>query len=68
MALPTMALFTTRVLTGKDICGLSFFATENEVLLSPAHKFVVTSDTGGHVEGVYTTIDLQQVEGEWFRS
>ena len=48
---------------------LSFFDKENEVLLGPAHKFIVTSDTGGgRDEHGYTTIELQQQEGEWFHS
>ena len=65
----TGVVFRIRVLTGKDIRPLSFFATEGEVLLGPAHKFVVTSDTGGHAdEAGFVTVDLQQVEGEWFRS
>jgi hypothetical protein len=39
------------------------------VLLGPAHKFIVTSETGGsRDEAGYTTIELQQQEGEWFRS
>ena len=65
----TGVVFRIRVLTGKDICALSFFDTENEVLLGPAHRFIVTSDTGGYAdERGYTTIELQQQAGEWFRS
>ena len=64
----TGVIFKVKALAGKDVCPLSFFQAENEVLLGPAHKFIVTSETGGRVEGGYTTIDLQQQEGEWFRS
>ena len=64
----TGVIFKITVLSGKDICALSFFETEDEVLLGPAHRFVVTSPTGGHVEDGYTTVDLQQVAGEWFKS
>ena len=60
-------IFKLDVSTGKDICALSFFATEKEILLSPKHKFTVTSDTGGHVDDAgYTTIEMMQLEGEWF--
>jgi len=62
-------VFKITVLSGRDIGPLSFFRTENEVLLSPAHKFIVASATGGYVdEQGYTTIDLLQIEGEWFVS
>jgi len=54
------------VLSGKDICPLSFFHTEKEILLSPNHKFIVTSETGGYVgAGGYAMVDLMQQEGEW---
>ena len=57
------------VASGKDICALSFFATEAEVLLSPNHKFVVTSETGGAVDDAgFTTIEMLQLEGDWFAS
>ena len=66
----TGVVFKIRVLTGKDICPLSFFAmAEKEVLLGPAHRFIVTSDTGGNTDAQgYTTIELQQQAGEWFKS
>ena len=64
----TGVIFKITVLTGKDICPLSFFKSEDEILLGPAHRFVVTSPTGGHVDAGYATVDLQQVAGEWFRS
>ena len=64
----TGVVFKITALSGKDICPLSFFQAENEILLGPAHKFVVTSPTGGRMEGGYTTIDLQQIAGEWFKS
>ena len=66
----TGVIFKITVLSGKDICPLSFFKSEDEILLGPAHRFVGTSPTrtGGHVDAGYATVDLQQVEGEWFRS
>jgi hypothetical protein len=65
----TGVIFRIKVLTGKDIGSLSFFPMEDEILLGPSHKFIVTSDTGGVKDAQgYTTIDLQQQEGEWFKS
>ena len=56
------------VQSGRDICPLSCFPTEDEILLSPNHKFVVQSATGGYVDGEHTFIDLLQMEGDWLRS
>lgn len=57
------------VASGKDICPLSFFSTECEILLSPNHKFLVTSETGGYTDSRgYTFVDLMQQEGVWFIS
>jgi hypothetical protein len=54
---------------GKDICPLSFFATEKEILLSPSHKFFVTSETGGYIDDAgYRVVDLMQQEGSFFIS
>ena len=65
----TGVIFRIKVLTGKEIGSLSFFPKEDEILLGPSHKFIVTSDTGGVIDAQgYTTIDLQQQEGEWFKS
>ena len=56
------------VASGKDICALSFFATEAEVLLSPNHKFVVTSETGGAIDDAgFATIEMLQLEGDFAR-
>ena len=57
------------VADGKDICPLSFFAREREILLSPNHKFLVTSETGGYVDDAgYTVVELLQQEGAWIIS
>ena len=61
-------IFRIRVLSGKDIGTVSFYPTENEVLLGPSHKFLVTSETGGYQEGGYTMVELMQQSGEWFVS
>ena len=57
--------------TGKDICNLSFFHSEDEVLLSPNHRFMVTSDNGGTIDSHgYTVIELMEQDERqaWFRS
>jgi hypothetical protein len=57
------------VTDGKDICPLSFFATEMEILLSPNHKFFVTSETGGYTDDAgYTVVELLQQEGAFLIS
>ena len=61
-------VFKIDVATGKDICPISFFQTEAEILLSPNHKFVVTSEDGGYEEGGRTMIEMLETEGTWFVS
>ena len=56
------------VQSGRNICPLSFFATENEILLSPNHKFVVTSQNGGYTDGGHTFIDMLETVGTWLVS
>ena len=59
------------IATGKDICNLSFFHSEDEVLLSPNHRFMVTSDNGGTIDSHgYTVIELMEQDERqaWFRS
>ena len=56
------------VVSGRDIGPISFYPTENEVLLSPNHKFIVTSQNGGYEQGGYTCIDLLQIDGVWHYS
>ena len=52
----------------QDIRPLSFF-DEDEILLGPSHRFVVTSNNGGYADDHgFTTVDLQQMAGEWFSS
>ena len=70
-ALPGCGLeipWRSQVASGKNICPISFFQTEREILLSPNHKFIVTSQTGGYTQGEYTIIDMMQQEGVWFVS
>ena len=58
-----------KVRDGKDICPLSFFETEREILLSPNHKFLVTSETGGYTDDAgYRVVELLQQEGAWIIS
>ena len=54
-----------KVKSGRNICPLSFYDTEDEILLSPNHKFVVTSEDGGYVDGGRTFIDLLESVGLW---
>ena len=61
-------IFKIKVLSGKDICALSFFRAEDEVLLSPNHKFIVTSATGGYVEDDFAMVDLLETRGDWFHA
>ena len=57
-----------KVQSGRDICPLSFFPTEGEILLSPNHKFVVTSENGGRIEGGRTFVDMLETVGNWLVS
>ena len=56
------------VQSGRNINPLSFFPTEGEILLSPNHKFVVTSENGGYTEGGRTFIDMLETMGTWLVS
>ena len=59
-------LFKITVTSGKDINGFSFFPSEDEILLSPNHRFIVSSapyDLDG-----YTVIDMVQSSGHTFVS
>ena len=59
-------IFKIDVTGGHDISAYSFYPTENEVLLSPAHRFVVTSEP--YKRDGYTVIDMVQQEGNIFVS
>mmetsp|Transcript_158771 Transcript_158771/g.280492 ORF Transcript_158771/g.280492 Transcript_158771/m.280492 type:complete len:854 (+) Transcript_158771:111-2672(+) len=54
-------IFKIKVFTGKDICKFSFFAAENEILLSPNHKFIVTESA--YEDKGYTFVDLLESRG-----
>ena len=59
-------IFKITVLDGRDISNYSFFQTENEILLSPNHRFIVTSAM--HVQDEYRVIELCQMDGTVFYS
>lgn len=50
-----------KVFTGKDIKKLSFFASEGEILLSPNHRFIVTSSP--YMEGGCLFVNMTEVRG-----
>jgi hypothetical protein len=59
-------LFKITVTCGKDINKYSFFPSEGEILLSPSHRFLVSSapyDLDG-----FTVIELVQMSGTTFVS
>jgi hypothetical protein len=60
------AIFEITVLDGRDIQAYSFFPRENEILLSPSHRFIVTSEP--RVRDGFTVISLVQQEGNAFVS
>ena len=56
-----------KLLSGKDICKISFFETEKEIISLPNDKFLVTR--GCYSEGGICMIDLHQNSGaEIFKS
>ena len=59
-------IFKITVIDGRDINAYSFFPAEGEVLLSPSHRFIVSS-APYEVDG-YTVIDMLQQEGNTFIS
>ena len=62
-------LFKLKVHSGKDIKEFSFFgADEEEVLLSPQSRFIVTSEEPYVGEDGYTYIDLLETNGTMFLS
>ncbi len=60
-------IFKVTVLSGRDIRPYSFFAAEAEVLLSPNHRFTVTSEPYQTADG-YTMVDLLQNKSSIFYS
>jgi hypothetical protein len=56
-----------KLLSGKDICKISFFETEKEIISLPNDKFLVTR--GCYSEGCICMVDLHQNSGaEIFKS
>ena len=62
----TRVIFKIAVTSGRNINAYSFFPQEGEILLSPNHRFTVSS-TSREVEG-FTVIDLVQTAGNTFVS
>ena len=62
----TGVIFKITVTDGRDINAYSFFPQEAEVLLSPAHRFLVSS-APYELDG-YTIIDMLQQDGGAFVS
>ena len=62
----TGVIFKIMVTDGRDINAFSFFPAENEILLSPSHRFTVCS--APYERDGYTVIDMVQVEGNTFVS
>ena len=60
----TGVIFKINVTDGRDINAYSFFPAENEILLSPSHRFTVCS--APYQRDGYTIIDMLQVEGNTF--
>ena len=57
-------IFKITVSSGKDINAYSFFPCEGEILLSPNHRFIVSS--APYERGGYTMVDMvQQKGGDW---
>ena len=62
----TGIIFKINVTDGRDINAYSFFPQEAEVLLSPAHRFMVCSKP--YVRDGFTIIDMVQQDGSAFVS
>jgi len=52
--------------TSQDINAYSFFPLEGEILLSPSHRFIVSS--APYERDGYTIVDLVQQKGSSFIS
>ena len=59
-------IFKIAVTDGRDIGPFSFFPQESEVLLSPSHRFMVSSEP--YERDGYTIIDMVQQAGSAFIS
>ena len=62
----TRVVFKITVTSGRDINPYSFFPQEGEILLSPNHRFTVSS--APYEEAGYTFIDMVQIAGSTFVS
>jgi hypothetical protein len=62
----TGVVFKITVLSGRDIRRYSFFGVEEEILLSPNHRFTVTS-APYELDG-FTMIDMLQMKSSVFYS
>jgi len=60
-------IFKIQVISGHDIGPCSYFPTENEILLSPNARFVVTKELYYTDEG-YWSVDLAESQGTMFRT
>jgi hypothetical protein len=54
-------IFKITVSSGKDVNAYSFFPCENEILLSPKHRFIVSSEP--YEKSGYTVLDMVQQKG-----
>ena len=59
-------IFKLTVRTGRSINDFSFFPTEGEILLTPNHRFIVTSEPY-ELDG-YTMLDMLEQQGDAFIS
>jgi hypothetical protein len=60
----TGVIFKIDVSSGKDINAYSFFPCEDEILLSPCHRFQVTSEP--YEQDGYTVVDMMETcGGQW---
>ena len=60
-------IFKLAVVSGRDISAFSYFPKENEVLLSPNTRFVVTSELYVDGDG-YACIELVETTGHILQS
>ena len=59
-------IFKLTVLSGRSINDYSFFPAEGEILLTPSHRFFVSSEP--YVLDGYTMLDMLEQKGEIFVS
>ena len=57
-------IFKLTVLSGRSINDYSFFPAEGEILLTPSHRFTVSSEP--YVLDGYTMLDMVEQKGEIF--